>query len=137
MFGLFCPSVLLGAVLLEAKADAQLDSFIAARTVRAESGAVCSDGLWGKQLLNSRAQASSDSNPRKGASLIACSGRSVSRSRVLGCNPPIASDSPVALTCSHLKCNVGWSRHPNYFGEWLFWFGLWLSGGAEVSHWMR
>ena len=24
------------------------------------------------------------------------------------------------------------SRHPNYVGEWLFWLGLWIAGGATV-----
>ena len=26
----------------------------------------------------------------------------------------------------------GVSRHPNYLGEWSFWFGLWLMGGAQL-----
>ena len=33
---------------------------------------------------------------------------------------------PIALTAG-----TAWARHPNYFGEWLFWLGLWLAGGAE------
>ena len=27
------------------------------------------------------------------------------------------------------------SSDPNYFGEWLFWLGLWLLGGATVWSW--
>jgi steroid 5-alpha reductase family enzyme len=35
-------------------------------------------------------------------------------------------------------CTVGlwsWSRHPNYFGEMSFWFGLWLFGVANGAPW--
>jgi steroid 5-alpha reductase family enzyme len=35
-------------------------------------------------------------------------------------------------------CDVGlwaWSRHPNYFGEWLFWLGLWLLAGGRPLSW--
>jgi steroid 5-alpha reductase family enzyme len=35
-------------------------------------------------------------------------------------------------------CNVGlwsWSRHPNYFGEIVFWVGLWLFGVAAGAPW--
>lgn len=35
-------------------------------------------------------------------------------------------------------CDIGlwgWSRHPNYLGEQLFWWGLWLFGLAADSGW--
>jgi steroid 5-alpha reductase family enzyme len=35
-------------------------------------------------------------------------------------------------------CDVGvwsWSRHPNYLGEMLFWWGLWLFGLAAAPDW--
>ena len=29
----------------------------------------------------------------------------------------------------------GWSRHPNYFGDALLWWGLWMVGGAATGAW--
>lgn len=29
----------------------------------------------------------------------------------------------------------GWSRHPNYFGDALTWWGFWLLGGASTGAW--
>jgi steroid 5-alpha reductase family enzyme len=29
----------------------------------------------------------------------------------------------------------GWTRHPNYFGDALVWWGIWLVGGAASGWW--
>lgn len=68
-------AVCLGAVGLEAGADAQLDAFTRRRTAGLTAETVCSTGLW------------------------------------------------------------RWSRHPNYFGEWGFWLGLWICAGAVPCSW--
>lgn len=47
------------------------------------------------------------------------------------------SSNPNFSVSEQTICNVGlwsWSRHPNYFGEFSFWLGIYLMGLAAAGH---